>query len=219
MAAGEMSEAEFTAFLTTVFQNLVAHSVDGAISFVCMDWRHLFELLTAGRDVYTELKNLCVWNKTNGGMGSLYRSQHELVAVFKSGRALHINNVSLGRHGRNRTNVWDYAGANTFGADRDKALEMHPTVKPLAMVADAILDCSRRGGIVLDAFAGSGTTILAAERTGRRACAIEIEPHYVDVAIRRFQDVTGTDAIEAESGRSFVEIEANRQTERITDDE
>ena len=131
----------------------------------------------------------------------------------------HINNIELGRHGRNRTNVWDYAGANTFGADRDKALEMHPTVKPLAMVADAILDCSRRGGIILDPFAGSGTTILAAERTGRRACAIEIEPHYVDVTIRRFQDATGIDAIEAESGRSFVEIEADRQTERTTDNE
>ena len=191
MASGEMSEAEFTAFLKTVFGHLVAHSSDGAIHFVCSDWRHIFELLTAGRAVYTELKNLCVWNKTNGGMGSLYRSKHEMIAVFKAGRAPHINNVELGRHGRNRANVWDYRGVNSFGGDRDEALEMHPTVKPVAMVADAILDCSMRGGIVLDAFAGSGTTILAAERTGRRARAIELEPHYVDVAIRRFQDATG----------------------------
>ena len=218
MASGEMSETEFTAFLKTVFGHLVAHSIDGAIHFVCIDWRHLYELLTAGRGVYTELKNLCVWNKTNGGMGSLYRSKHEMIAVFKSGRAPHINNVSLGSHGRNRANVWDYRGVNAFGGDRDEALEMHPTVKPVAMVADAILDCSMRGGIVLDAFAGSGTTILAAERTGRRARAIELEPHYVDVAVRRFQDATGIDAVDADSGRTFAETEADRQAEENTSD-
>ena len=218
MASGEMTEAEFTAFLKTVFGHLVAHSSDGAIHFVCIDWRHLYELLTAGRAVYTELKGLCVWNKTNGGMGSFYRSKHELVFVFKAGRAPHINNVELGRHGRNRTNVWDYRGVNVFGGDRDEALEMHPTVKPVAMVADAILDCSMRGGIVLDAFAGSGTTILAAERTGRRARAIELEPHYVDVAVRRFQDATGIDAVDADSGRTFAETEADRQAEENTSD-
>lgn len=218
MASGEMSEAEFTAFLKTVFGHLVAHSIDGAIHFVCIDWRHLYELLTAGRAVYTELKNLCVWNKTNGGMGSLYRSKHEMIAVFKAGRAPHINNIELGRHGRNRANVWDYRGVNAFGGDRDEALEMHPTVKPVAMVADAILDCSMRGGIVLDAFVGSGTTLLAAERTGRRARAIELEPHYVDVAIRRFQDATGIDAVDADSGRTFAETEADRQAEENTSD-
>ena len=218
MASGEMSEAEFTAFLKTVFGHLVAHSIDGAIHFICIDWRHLYELLTAGREVYTELKNLCVWNKSNGGMGSLYRSKHEMIAVFKAGRAPHINNIELGRHGRNRANVWDYRGVNAFGGDRDEALEMHPTVKPVAMVADAILDCSMRGGIILDAFAGSGTTILAAERTGRRARAIELEPHYVDVAIRRFQDATGIDAVDADSGRTFAETEADRQAEENTSD-
>ncbi len=218
MASGEMSEAEFTAFLKTVFGHLVAHSIDGAIHFVCIDWRHLYELLTAGRAVYTELKGLCIWNKTNGGMGSFYRSKHELVFVFKAGRAPHINNVELGRHGRNRTNVWDYRGVNVFGGDRDEALEMHPTVKPVAMVADAILDCSMRGGIVLDAFVGSGTTLLAAERTGRRACAIELEPHYVDVAIRRFQNATGIDAVDADSGRTFAETEVDRQVEENTSD-
>ena len=218
MASGEMSETEFTAFLKTVFGHLVAHSIDGAIHFVCIDWRHFYELLTAGREVYTELKNVCIWNKSNGGMGSLYRSKHEMIAVFKAGRAPHINNVELGRHGRNRVNVWDYRGVNVFGGDRDEALEMHPTVKPVAMVADAILDCSMRGGIILDAFAGSGTTILAAERTGRRARAIELEPHYVDVAIRRFQDATGIDAVDADSGRTFTEIEADGQAEGNTSD-
>ena len=167
MATGEMSEDEFQAFLTNVFGHLAASSADGAIHFICMDWRHMRETLAAGHAAYAELKNLCVWTKTNGGMGSLYRSQHELVFVFKSGKAPHINNVSLGRHGRNRTNVWAYAGVNTFRAGRNEELAMHPTVKPLDLVSDAILDCSDRGQIVLDAFAGSGMTLLAAAKTGR----------------------------------------------------
>lgn len=183
--------------------HLADHSADGALHFVCMDWRHLFELLTAGRSVYSELKNLCVWNKTNGGMGSLYRSKHELVAVYKRGHAPHVNNIELGSHGRYRTNVWDYAGVNALGANRDAALAMHPTVKPAAMVADAIKDCSKRGDIVLDAFAGSGTTIIAAELTGRRGYAVELDPKYVDVAIRRWQQLTGGAAVHAESGLTF----------------
>lgn len=200
MAAGEMSPAQFTAFLETVFGQLADHSVDGAIQFICMDWRHLGEVVAAGNAAYSELKNLCVWAKTNGGMGSLYRSQHELVFVFKAGTAPHINNVELGKHGRYRTNVWTYAGINSFGAGRDADLAMHPTVKPVALVADAMLDCSRRGGIVLDAFSGSGTTIIAAERTGRRGYAIEIDPAYVDVAIKRYQQLTGEAAILGETG-------------------
>ena len=191
MASGEMSPEAFTAFLQTAFGHMAAHSSDGAIHFICMDWRHLREILTAGDAVYTDLKNVCVWNKTNGGMGSLYRSKHELVFVFKHGTAAHINNVDLGRHGRNRTNVWDYAGINSLRPDRIDELRLHPTVKPVAMVADAILDCSRRNGIVLDPFGGSGTTLLAAERTGRRACVMELEPRYVDVAVRRWQATTG----------------------------
>ena len=213
MASGEMSESEFISFLTTVFGHLAAYSVPGAMHFVCMDWRHLYELLSAGRDVYTDLKNLCVWNKSNGGMGSLYRSKHEFVAVFKAGTGPHINNIDLGSHGRNRTNVWDYPGVSAFGKDRTEALQVHPTTKPVALVADAILDCSTRGGLVLDAFAGSGTTLLAAERTGRRARAIELEPHYVDVAVRRFQSATGIDALDADTGRTFDEIETDRQLE------
>jgi DNA modification methylase len=159
MASGEMSEAKYTGFLRTILAYLSKHSIDGSIHFVCMDWRHSFELLSAARPIYSEFKNLCVWNKDNGGMGSLYRSKHELVFVFKNGSDAHINNVELGRHGRNRTNVWDYAGVNSLREGRLEELAMHPTVKPVALVADAILDCSKRGGIVLDCFGGSGTTL------------------------------------------------------------
>ena len=210
MAKGEMTETEFIAFLEIVLGSMAAHSREGAIAFVCMDWRHLFELLTVGRRVYSELKNLCVWTKTNGGMGSLYRSQHELVAVFKKGSAPHINNVELGRHGRYRTNVWAYAGMNSFGPYRDAALRLHPTVKPVALVEDAILDCSKRGGIVLDAFIGSGTTIIAAERAGRRSFGLELEPRYVDVTLRRFRDFTGIEPLHAGSGLTFKEVECSR---------
>ena len=212
MAAGEMSEAQFTGFLTTVLERLAQHSADGSIHYVCMDWRHIFELLAAGRAAYSELKNLCVWNKDNGGMGSLYRSKHELVLVFKHGSGAHINNVELGRHGRNRTNVWDYAGVNSFGAGRLDDLAMHPTVKPVALVADAIMDCSHRGGIVLDCFGGSGTTLIAAEQTGRHGRLIELDPAYVDVAIRRFAKLTGEKVTQAASGLTFAEIRDQRGT-------
>ncbi len=206
MASGEMSASEFIGFLALTLQNLACSSTDGSIHYICMDWRHLQALLTAGDLVYSELKNLCVWTKSNGGMGSLYRSQHELVAVFKSGTASHINNVDLGRHGRNRTNVWAYAGMSAFHAGRDDALAMHPTVKPVALVADAILDCSNRNAIVLDPFCGSGTTLLAAEQTGRRGYAIELDPRYVDVTLKRFREVTGIDPVHVRSGLSFSEL-------------
>jgi len=171
------------------------------------------ELLAAGRQVFSELKNICVWVKHNAGMGSLYRSQHELVFVFKQGHGSHCNNVELGRFGRHRSNVWNYAGANTFGRGLEEGhlLTIHPTVKPVAMVADAILDCSARGDIILDPFLGSGTTLLAAERTGRRCCGIEIDPIYVDVVIRRWQAFTGEDARHAAKGQSFTEIETPRR--------
>jgi DNA modification methylase len=175
-----------------------------------MDWRHMGELLAAGKRVYSELKNMCVWVKHNAGMGSFYRSQHELVFVFKHGRHPHRNNVELGRFGRHRSNVWTYRGLNSFGRGTDEGnlLDLHPTVKPVAMVADAILDCSARGEVVLDPFLGSGTTIMAAERTGRRCCGIEIDPIYVDTIIRRWQAFTGDDARHLASGRSFTEFEA-----------
>jgi DNA modification methylase len=212
MATGEMSEAGFTGFLERVFRNLADHSSNGALHFVCMDWRHIGEVITAGKAVYSELKNLCVWAKTNGGMGSLYRSQHELVFLFKAGSGPHINNVELGKHGRYRTNLWTYAGINSFGKDRDADLALHPTVKPVAMVADAILDCSKRGGIVFDAFAGSGTTLIAAERTGRRGYGIELDPGYCDVILRRLAATAGLEALDAATGQSFTEIARQRAT-------
>jgi ParB-like chromosome segregation protein Spo0J len=194
MASGEMDRAEFTQFLATTFQNLADHSVEGSIHYICMDWRHMREVLDAAEGRYTELKNLCVWAKTNGGMGSFYRSQHELVFVYQNGRGSHINNVELGKHGNYRTNVWNYAGVNTFSKDRDAELAMHPTVKPVAMVVDAIKDASKRNGVVLDAFGGSGTTLVAAERTGRRGYALEYSPQYVDTIVKRVSEATGEKA-------------------------
>lgn len=215
MASGEMTSDEFRDFLETVFGHMAAHSADGSIHFICMDWRHQAETLAAGKSVYSELKNLCVWVKSNGGMGTFYRSRHELVFAFKNGTASHINNFELGQTGRYRTNVWEYAGINSFGSDRDTALAMHPTVKPVAMVADAIRDCSKRKQIVLDPFAGSGTTVIAAEKTGRHARAIELDPLYCDTIIHRWQIFTGKDAALADAGRSFDEIEEIRMAEAI----
>jgi len=212
MASGEMSSQEFTQFLKTVLMRLAEFSSDGSLHFICMDWRHMQELLSAAKS-YSELKNLCVWSKTNAGMGSLYRSQHELIFVFKNGRAPHINNVELGRFGRNRTNVWQYRGATSFGKDRESDLVMHPTVKPVAMVADAILDCSKRGSIVLDAFAGSGTTLIAAERTGRRGYGIELDCHYADIVIRRFEETFGLKAVHGQSQLNFDQLKIKRSTE------
>ena len=218
MASGEMNEAQFTAFLGTALGHHAVHTVDGGLHYVCMDWRHLGEILAASTAVYSEHKNMCVWEKTNAGMGSLYRSQHELVFVFKVGTAPHVNNVELGKYGRYRTNVWRYAGANSFGSERDKNLAMHPTVKPVRLVADAILDCSRRGDLVLDGFAGSGTTLLSAERTGRIGYAIEIDPLYVDIALQRMAEHAGLEAVHVETGLSFDEIAAQRAAEARASD-
>ena len=209
MASGEMSEAEFTDFLINALRCLARNSKDGSIHFLCMDWRHMGEMLVAGSQVYGEFKNLCVWTKDNAGMGSLYRSQHELIFVFKNGKSPHRNNVQLGQFGRYRTNVWQYPGVNSFSRSTEEGnlLALHPTVKPVAMVADAIMDCSARGDIVLDAFLGSGTTVIAAERVGRVCYGLEIDPKYVDTIIRRWQAFTGQVAIHERSGRSFDELE------------
>lgn len=172
-ASGEMSKGQFVTFLSETLGNISRVMRDGAIAFVCMDWRHMGELLAAGENAFTELKNLVVWNKTNGGMGAFYRSKHELIFVFKQGKADHTNSFGLGETGRYRTNVWDYAGISSIGTTRSEELAMHPTVKPVALVADAIRDCSRRGEIVFDGFGGSGSTLIAAEKTGRRARLIE----------------------------------------------
>jgi DNA modification methylase len=209
MASGEMSPEEFTRFLTAAFQVASDNCTDGSLHYICMDWRHLAELTAAGARVYQELKALCVWNKGNGGMGSLYRSQHELIFVFKKVGAPHRNNIQLGKYGRYRTNVWSYPGANSFARrNRDERLvELHPTAKPVALVADAILDCTARKDIVLDPFLGSGTTVLAAERVGRACYGIELDPMYIDTTVRRWQKLTGKSAKHANNGLTFAELE------------
>jgi DNA modification methylase len=191
MASGEMSEAEFRSFLGETLGNAVAVSRNGAVHFICMDWRHMYELSTACRSLYGALLNVCIWNKSNAGMGTLYRSRHELVFVYRAGTAAHLNNVELGRHGRNRTNVWDYASVNSLRGSRREDLALHPTVKPTGLVADAIEDVTRRGDLVLDLFLGSGTTLIAAERIGRLCRGIEFDPAYVDVALARWTERTG----------------------------
>jgi DNA modification methylase len=210
MASGEMRPAEFTDFLNSALSLHARNSAQGSLHYICMDWRHMEELLAAGRTVYSELKNLCVWAKNNGGMGSLYRSQHELVFVFKHGREPHRNNVMLGVHGRNRSNVWNYPCANSFSRSGDEGnlLASHPTVKPVAMIADAIMDATARHDIVLDGFLGSGSTLIAAERTGRRCFGLELDPLYVDGIVRRWQTFTRNSARLASSGRPFNELQA-----------
>jgi DNA modification methylase len=204
MASGEMSECEFSGFLYQALAHLESHSSDGSVHFICMDWRHAAEVLLAGKKIYDMLLNLCVWTKDNGGMGSFYRSQHELIFVFRKGNTLHRNNVQLGRFGRNRTNVWRYPGVNTLSkGEEGNLLALHPTVKPVAMIADAILDCSARGDIVLDSFCGVGSTILAAEKVGRICYGIEIDPLYVDTAVKRWEKYTRQRAIHAATGQYF----------------
>ena len=205
-ASGEMSEDEFKRFVATTLGNTARVMRDGAIAFVCMDWRHMGELLAAGAQAFTELKNLVVWNKTNGGMGAFYRSKHELIFVFKNGDAPHTNTFGLGETGRYRMNVWDYAGISSIGAARSEELAMHPTVKPVALIADALRDCSKRGQIVLDGFGGSGSTLIAAEKTGRKARVIEYDPLYCDTIIRRWERYTGKRATLGESGDAFEDL-------------
>jgi DNA modification methylase len=209
-ASGEMSQTQFTGFLSETLGNLSRVMRDGAIAYVCMDWRHMGELLAAGEQAFTELKNLVVWNKTNGGMGAFYRSKHELIFVFKQGTAEHTNSFGLGDTGRYRTNVWDYAGISSIGAGRSEELAMHPTVKPVALVADAIRDCSRRGETVLDGFGGSGSTLIAAEKTGRAARLIEYDPIYCDTIIRRWERYTGKRAVLASTGAAFEDVADDR---------
>jgi DNA modification methylase len=208
MGSGEMSEPQFGQFVKTGCEHMVKYSKNGSLHYICMDWRGIATLINAAKPVYTELKNICVWNKDNGGMGSLYRSKHEFVAVFKHGTAPHTNNIELGKYGRYRTNIWDYKGVNSFGKNQAD-LKMHPTVKPVAMIADAIKDCTKRGQIILDPFAGSGSTLIAAEKTGRIAHCIELEPKYCDVIIQRWQKLTGKEAYNLDSFTSFNELNTN----------
>nr|WP_306265446.1 DNA methyltransferase [Pararhizobium sp. IMCC3301] len=216
MASGEMDTGTFTDFLETSLSAMADVSVDGAIHFVCMDWRHMAELQTAGLKVYSELKNFVVWAKTNGGMGTFYRSRHELIYVWKVGTAPHTNTFGLGETGRYRTNVWDYPGVNSFGKNQ-KDLALHPTVKPVALVADAIRDVSRRGEIVLDGFGGSGTTLIAAERSGRVARLVELDPIYCDVICRRYAALSGQEPVLAVSGEIFNTVAERRSDEPVAE--
>jgi DNA modification methylase len=212
MASGEMTGTEYTDFLFKAFKNLERNCEDGSLNFVCLDWRHLPEILTASRRVYTEFKNLCVWVKENGGQGSLYRSRHELVFVFKSGKGKHRNNIQVGKHGRYRTNIWEYPRVKSSAANGGEQLSgLHPTIKPVVMVADAILDCTARNDVVLDPFLGSGTTVIAAERTGRICYGMDLDPGYIDTALRRWQRVTNLAAVLAATGQTF----AQRETEAL----
>lgn len=210
MAAGKMSPEEFTQFLKEAISQLASHCVEGSLHYLFMDWRHINELLLATQDIFDSQLNLCVWAKTNGGMGSMYRSQHELVFVFKKGKAPHINNIQLGQYGRYRTNVWQHAGVNSFGAERSEALAIHPTVKPTQLIADAILDASHRQDIILDGFLGSGTTILAAERTGRVCYGLEIDPQYVDVCLTRWMVETGGMPVLETSKETYRQVARKR---------
>ena len=209
MASGEMSDKQFTNFLTQNFTLLKKFSKEGSLHFICMDWRHIEEICHAGY-VFDSFKNVCVWNKTNAGMGSLYRSKYELVFIFKNGKQSHVNNVKLGAEGRYRTNVWDYAGVNGFGKNK-KLLKLHPTVKPVEMIWDAILDVSNRGDIVLDSFLGSGSTLIACEKAHRVCFGVELEPIYIDTAIRRWETLTGENATRQQDGKKYKDLLAARQ--------
>lgn len=209
-AHGEMSSTEFQQFLKSSFMLLKEFSTSGSLHYLCIDWKHVKEMSYAGADVHAELKNICVWNKTNAGMGSLYRSKHEFIFVYKNGKDKHINNIELGVNGRYRTNVWDYAGVNTFGRERNN-LVMHPTVKPVELIKDAILDASNRGDIILDSFLGSGSTLIAAEMCKRVCYGIELEAKYIDTAIRRFETLTKQDVIHIASGKTYQELLKNKK--------
>jgi DNA modification methylase len=201
--AGELSDNEYFTLLRDAFLVVKACCKASALLYACIDWRHVTEMLVAGRASDLALYQIIVWVKSNGGMGGIYRNQHELICAFSVGDDKPLDNVELGKRGRNRTNVWHYAGMSAFGRERDQLLAMHPTVKPVAMIADAIRDCTKRGDIVLDCFLGSGSTLMAADETGRIFRGVELDPLYVDVAVRRWEKATGHEAISRETGEPF----------------
>jgi DNA modification methylase len=210
-ASGDLTQPQYIAFLEEALRNAARVSIGGAVHYICVDWRHVCELITAGRTVYPLMLNICVWAKTNAGQGSFYRSQHEFIVVFTTGNTSHQNNIQLGRFGRNRSNLWTYAGINSFGAGRMDLLAMHPTVKPVAMVVDIMRDSSTKGDVVLDPFLGSGTTVLAAEKVGRRGFGLDCEPRFIDVAIKRWEAYTRLEAVLEGDGRTYAEIKAERE--------
>lgn len=214
MAVGEMSSAEFIRFNVEAFSPGVAFSRHGAVHYICIDHHHIEDMIAACSQIYGDRLNICIWNKSNAGMGGLYRSKHEFVLVYRVGNVPHRNNVELGRHGRNRTNVWDYPSVNTFAGSRRQDLALHPTVKPVGLVADAIKDVTKRGEVVLDSFLGSGTTLIACDRTGRVCRGIEFDPGYVDVALNRYRAMTGVEPVMAETGETFDSVARRRASER-----
>jgi DNA modification methylase len=209
MGCGEMDQAQFIAFLAKACSLMAQHTTDGSLHYIFIDWRHLEELLSAGKLIYSELKNICVWIKNHTGMGAFYRSRHEFVLVFKHGSSTHRNNILLGKYGRDRTNVWEYPTPRT-PSDEGNLLSLHPTVKPVRLIADAILDCTERGAIILDGFLGSGTAVIAAERVGRRCFGLELEPKYVDIIVKRWQAYSGGQARHAQTGKTFAELQEQR---------
>lgn len=215
MASGEMSSDEFIEFLRNTAALIVDNVREGAVMYLCIDWSHYYELLQATHRVLGKPRNLVVWGKTNAGMGSFYRSQHELIPVFVAPGASPTNNFGLGARGRYRSNLWAYPGVNTLGSERDATLAMHPTVKPVALVADAIRDCSHRGEIILDPFGGSGTTMIAAQKTGRMARLMEIDPLYCDVIIRRFEQFAGVEVVHVDTGKTFAELASARSVVEV----
>lgn len=214
MACGEMDRDEFIAFEEQIFRMIVAHSQPASIHFAFTDWRHISEMQAAGEAVFSELKNVCIWDKGRGALGSLYRSAYEMVFCWKFGRGRSRNNVALGKYGRNRENIWRYPGIGTFRhSDEGDLLALHATPKPVRMIADAILDVSARGDIVIDAFLGSGTTIIAAERVARRCYGVELDAHFADTIIRRFERHSGEPAIHAPTGKTFAQLADERLSE------
>jgi DNA modification methylase len=213
MASGEMTDSQFLDFNQKWMDAVLPHLVDGGILGTFIDWRGLPIAHTAATGLGLTPLNLVVWAKTNAGMGSLYRSQHELLPLFKKGAASNVNNISLGKRGRHRTNLWTYPGASSLGSDARKGLQDHPTVKPTAMLQDALIDLTNRGEIVLDPFLGSGSTLIAAENTGRVCCGIELDPLYVDVIIRRYEAETGAAVVLADSGETFEKVAARRRND------
>ena len=215
MATGEMTDEQFLEFNRKWMDAVIPHLVDGGVLGTFIDWRGLTIAHAAATALGLTPLNLVVWAKTNAGMGSLYRSQHELLPLFKKGAASHVNNISLGQRGRHRTNLWTYPGASSFGSDARKGLQDHPTVKPTAMLQDALIDLTNRGEIILDPFLGSGSTLIAAENTGRICCGVELDPLYVDVVIRRYEGVTGTPASLADTGETFKKLVDRRRNDNI----
>jgi len=213
MASGEMTDAEFRAFNTAWIGASLPHLHDGGLFATFIDWRGYPAVVAAALQLELAPFNLIVWAKTNAGMGSLYRSQHELLPLFKKGKAPHVNNVELGKNGRWRSNVWTYPGASSLGSDAREGLKHHPTVKPVAMLEDALLDITERGDIVLDPFLGSGSTLIACEKTGRRCRGLELDPAYVEVILRRYEAVTKRSAVLENTGETYAELAIRRQRE------